>query len=47
MFKEIHTLLPTVFSSKIVKVFPYDQIKEALAFYKENSSKGKILLKLN
>jgi len=47
IFKETHGLLNTVFKSNVIKVFPLDQIKEALAYYQENSSKGKILLKPN
>jgi len=46
-FKEIHSLLPTVFKTKILKVFSLDQIHEAIEFYKDNSSKGKILIKPN
>jgi len=47
VYKETHSLIPTVFKSNIIKVFPIDEIKEAFAFYQENSSKGKILLKIN
>ena len=42
-----HELLPTVFKSNVQKVFKIDDIKEALAYYHENSSKGKILIKPN
>lgn len=38
---DVHSLLPTVFRTNIQKVFKLDDIKEAIAFYKENSSKGK------
>lgn len=44
-FKDIHTLLPTILRTEIQKVFTLDQIQEALAYYKDNSSKGKILFK--
>jgi len=47
IYKETHKLLPTVLYSKIIKIFPLEQIKEALDYYLENGSKGKILLKLN
>jgi len=41
---EVHSLLSTSLSSKVQKVFKLEQVDEALAYYKENSSKGKILL---
>jgi len=43
-FKEIRSLLPTIFKSNIQKVFKLDQVQEALAYYEKNSSKGKILI---
>ena len=46
-FQEIHSLLGTTFRSEVHKVFALDDIKDALAYYKDNSSKGKILLKPN
>jgi len=46
-FDEIHSLLPTVFKTKIQKVFKLEQFKEAIEFYHINSSKGKILLTPN
>jgi len=46
-FDDVHSLLPTFFRSHIQKVFKIDEIKEALAYYADNSSKGKILIKLN
>ncbi len=42
-----HKLLTTVFSTKVQKIFSIDQLDEALAFYNENSSMGKILLRPN
>jgi len=47
VFAEIHSLLPSIFKSEIQKVFTLDNIQEALAYYNQNSSKGKILLKPN
>jgi len=47
LFDEVHKLLPTVFSSKIQKIFKIEDLEEALAFYEKNSSKGKILFKPN
>ena len=44
---EIHSLLPNVFATHVQKVFELDHLKEALKFYEENSSKGKVLLKLH
>ncbi len=46
-FDEVHSLLPTTFSSKIQKVYKMEDLQEALVCYKDNSSKGKILLKPN
>jgi len=47
LFEEVHGLLPTVFSSKIQKVFDFKDVDSALDFFELNSSKGKVLLKLN
>ena len=44
---EVHSLLPTTFKSNIHKVFKLEEINEALEYYKENSSKGKILVRPN
>ena len=46
-YDEVHQLLPTVFRSHVQKVFKIDDIKEAIAYYNDNSSKGKILIKPN
>jgi len=46
-FHEVHGLLGTVFRSEVQKVFSLDDFQEALAYYKDNSSKGKILFKPN
>lgn len=45
--KEAHSLLPTILRSEIQKVFKIEQFKEALSFYKQHSSKGKVLFKPN
>ena len=42
--KELYELLPTILSSTIQKVFKLADFKEALVYYNENSSKGKVLL---
>jgi len=47
IFNDIHTLLPDVFNSKILKVFPMEQINEGFAYFKTNKSIGKILIKPN
>jgi len=47
LFKELHELLPTVFKTHIHKVFKVQEINEAFAYYEKNSSKGKVVLKLN
>jgi len=47
VFKELTSNLDSIFKSNIEKVFPLEHYKEALAYYKDNSSKGKILLKPN
>jgi len=44
---DVHNLLPTLLGSSVQKVFKIDDIKEAAAYWKENSSKGKILIKPN
>jgi len=46
-FQEIHSRLGTTFSTNVHKVFKLEEIAEALAYYKEHSSKGKILLQPN
>jgi len=46
-YDDVHALLPTLFSSKIQKIYKMEDLEEALAFYDKNSSKGKILLKLH
>ena len=46
-FKEVHSRLGTTFKTSVQKVFKLEEIHEALAYYKENSSKGKILLQPN
>ncbi len=44
---ELHKLLPTAFKSHVHKVFKLEDIREAFAYFKENSSKGKIIIQLN
>jgi len=46
-YDEVHAFLPTLLGSKIQKVYKLEDLNEAIAFYEENSSKGKILLKPN
>ena len=46
-FKEVHSRLGTTFKTSVQKVFKLEEIVEALAYYKEHSSKGKILLQPN
>jgi len=46
-FQEVHSRLGTTFRTNVHKVFKLEEIAEALAYYKENSSKGKILLQPN
>ncbi len=46
-FNEVHTRLDTTFKSNVHKVFKLDDIVEALVYYQNNSSKGKILLQPN
>ena len=45
--EEIHTPLNTTFRSEVHKIYPVDEILEAIACYEKNSSKGKILIKYN
>lgn len=47
LLTKAHSLLPTVLKTKVEKVFKLEELKEALAYYHENSSKGKVLLKLH
>lgn len=44
LYADVYGLLPTIFKSSIQKVFKLQDYQEAIAFYSENSSKGKILL---
>ncbi|RYG42133.1 MAG: hypothetical protein EOO01_23700 [Chitinophagaceae bacterium] len=44
---DVHNLLPTFLGSNVQRVFKLEEIEEATAYYKQNSSKGKILLKPN
>ncbi len=46
-FDGVNSLMGTVFYSQIQKSFKVTELDEALAFYNENSSKGKILLRPN
>ena len=46
-FEGVNGLLRTVFYSQVQKTFSVTEMEEAIAFYKENSSKGKILLRPN
>ena len=46
-FKEIHSRLGTTFRTNVHKIFKLEEIHEALAYYKDNASKGKILLQPN
>ncbi len=46
-YEEIHTSLKTTFRSEVHKIYPVDEILEAIAYYEKNSSKGKILIKYN
>jgi len=47
LFQESHARLSTTFKTNVHKVFKLEEIAEALVYYKENSSKGKILLQPN
>jgi len=47
VMKEIHSLLPTIFKTNVQKVYDINDLKDAIEFYNKNSSKGKVLLKLN
>ena len=47
LWEEIHTPLKTIFKTETHKVYPLEEIKEAVEYYKANSSKGKLLIKLN
>jgi len=46
-YDDVHTYLPNLLGSKIQKVFKIEDFKDALAFYEENSSKGKVLFQPN
>ena len=47
IMKEVATHAQTLFKPTIQKVFKLSEIEQALEYYAENSSKGKILLKPN
>ncbi len=44
---KVHVLLLTFLSTKVQKVFKLEDVHEALAYFKVNGSKGKILLRPN
>ncbi len=46
-YDEVHHLLPTVLRSHVQKTFKIDDIKEAIEYYNQHSSKGKVLIKAN
>ena len=46
-FEGIHSKLKTTYKTEIHKIYPIDEIIEALEYYEKNSSKGKVLIKLN
>lgn len=45
--EEVHKLLPNLLRTNFHKVFSFEDITEAVAYYEKNSSKGKILLKFH
>ena len=46
-FETIHEHLGTAFKTQVQKEFKLEDIHEALAYFEENSSKGKILIKID
>jgi len=46
-FNEIHSELETTLSTQVSRIYTIDTVLDALDWYKDNSSKGKILLKPN
>ncbi len=46
-YEEIHAPLKTIYKSEIHKIYPIDDILEAMEYYEKNSSKGKVLIKAN
>ena len=46
-YNEIHSRLKTTFKTHIRKVFPFEEIFEALDYYNKDPSQGKVLLKPN
>ena len=46
-YKKLHSLLPTALRSDVQKIFKLEDFGEAIAYYNENSSKGRVLLRLN
>jgi NADPH2:quinone reductase len=47
LYEEMHSHLKTTFKTNTQKVYPLEEIGEAIEFYQKNSSKGKVLVKLN
>jgi NADPH:quinone reductase-like Zn-dependent oxidoreductase len=47
LWTAIHGSLKTIFRTNVHKIYPLNEIHEAVEYYKANSSKGKILIKLN
>jgi NADPH:quinone reductase-like Zn-dependent oxidoreductase len=47
LWEEIHTPLKTIFKTETHKVYSLEEIREAVEYYKVNSSRGKLLIKLN
>ena len=45
--EEVHSLLSTTFRSHINKVFKLEEFLDAIAYYNQNASKGKVLVKAN
>ena len=46
-YEEIHAPLKTIYKTEVHKMHPLDEVIEAMEYYEKNSSKGKVLIKLN
>jgi len=46
-YEEIHKPLKTIFKTQVQKVFPLDEVFDAIEYYEANRSKGRVLIKPN
>jgi len=47
LYEDMHSRLKTTYKTDIQKVYPLDEIVEAIEFSEKNAAKGKVLIKMN